>query len=322
MTVDALLSFILSLADAREQPIGDRHARGRGGCRGRPSGSCPPRPPATRPNSNASPAGCPCGRGSPSPACCSRLRCSRCSRPASGTTTTRRWRWPGRSSSSGRSSCSTASLAAIRLFEVLLIDYVPFLILLWGLYTVSGGIYAAGDAGRHARAQCLVPRGGPRAGVADGHHRRLDAPRPSDAARQRTGGSTRPTSSCSSSSSSSNLGGLLTPLGDPPLFLGFIHGVPFFWTLRLLPEYLFVVGHCPGGVRGHRHAPDAPGDSSCRPTHEPPHRRTSFQVEGAHNFLLLFGILGAVLLSGLWHTPGALVVRHPLRVPRTSCATC
>jgi len=35
-------------------------------------------------------------------------------------------------------------------------------------------------------------------------------------------------------------GGLLTPLGDPPLFLGFLRGVPFTWTLHLLPEWLFV----------------------------------------------------------------------------------
>ena len=37
-----------------------------------------------------------------------------------------------------------------------------------------------------------------------------------------------------------NCGGLLTPLGDPPLFLGFLRGVPFTWTLHLLPEWLFV----------------------------------------------------------------------------------
>ena len=36
----------------------------------------------------------------------------------------------------------------------------------------------------------------------------------------------------------SNLGGLLTPLGDPPLFLGFLNGVPFEWTLRLWPVWL------------------------------------------------------------------------------------
>ena len=38
----------------------------------------------------------------------------------------------------------------------------------------------------------------------------------------------------------SNTGGLLTPLGDPPLFLGFLQGVDFFWTLRLWPEWLAV----------------------------------------------------------------------------------
>jgi len=41
----------------------------------------------------------------------------------------------------------------------------------------------------------------------------------------------------------SNAGGLLTPLGDPPLFLGFLRGVPFFWTLRLFPIWLLAVGY-------------------------------------------------------------------------------
>lgn len=38
----------------------------------------------------------------------------------------------------------------------------------------------------------------------------------------------------------SNCGGLLTPLGDPPLFLGYLRGVPFFWTLRLFPVWLLM----------------------------------------------------------------------------------
>jgi len=37
----------------------------------------------------------------------------------------------------------------------------------------------------------------------------------------------------------SNIGGCLTPLGDPPLFLGYLEGVPFAWTFRLLPHWLF-----------------------------------------------------------------------------------
>jgi Na+/H+ antiporter NhaD/arsenite permease-like protein len=40
----------------------------------------------------------------------------------------------------------------------------------------------------------------------------------------------------------SNIGGCLTPLGDPPLFLGYLRGVPFTWTLRLLPHWLLVNG--------------------------------------------------------------------------------
>jgi Na+/H+ antiporter NhaD/arsenite permease-like protein len=39
----------------------------------------------------------------------------------------------------------------------------------------------------------------------------------------------------------SNIGGVLTPLGDPPLFLGFLRGVPFTWTFRLFPFWLFAV---------------------------------------------------------------------------------
>lgn len=37
-----------------------------------------------------------------------------------------------------------------------------------------------------------------------------------------------------------NTAGLLTPLGDPPLFMGFLKGISFLWTLRLFPQWLFV----------------------------------------------------------------------------------
>ncbi|HXX33184.1 MAG TPA: sodium:proton antiporter [Thermodesulfobacteriota bacterium] len=38
-----------------------------------------------------------------------------------------------------------------------------------------------------------------------------------------------------------NIGGCLTPLGDPPLFMGYLRGVPFFWTLRLFPHWIFMM---------------------------------------------------------------------------------
>jgi Na+/H+ antiporter NhaD/arsenite permease-like protein len=41
----------------------------------------------------------------------------------------------------------------------------------------------------------------------------------------------------------SNIGGALTPLGDPPLFLGFLKGVPFFWTLNLFPSMFLCVAY-------------------------------------------------------------------------------
>ena len=37
----------------------------------------------------------------------------------------------------------------------------------------------------------------------------------------------------------SNIGGCLTPIGDPPLLMGFMRGIPFFWSLHLLPVLLF-----------------------------------------------------------------------------------
>jgi len=192
--------------------------------------------------------------------------------------------------------------AAIRLFEVLLVDYVPFLILLWGLYTVSGGIYL--------RATLVAT---PALNVSF-----LMAGLVLASLMGTTGASmllVRPMLRANHWRKHkahvfvffiflvSNMGGLLTPLGDPPLFLGFIHGVPFFWTLRLFPEYLFVSGIVLAvflvlDVRLLRREVER------RPTHEPPRRPTSFRVEGAHNFLLLIGILCAVLLSGVWHTPG------------------
>ena len=193
-------------------------------------------------------------------------------------------------------------LAAIRLMEVLLVDYVPFLILLWGLYTVSGGIYLRATlvATPALNASFLV------AGLVL-------------ASLMGTTGASmllvRPMLRANGWRKHkahvfvffiflvSNLGGLLTPLGDPPLFLGFIHGVPFFWTLRLFPEYLFVSAI----VLAVFVAIDTRlirREIEHRPSHEPPHRRSSFRIEGAHNFLLLLGILGAVLLSGVWHTPG------------------
>lgn len=110
----------------------------------------------------------------------------------------------------------------------------------------------------------------------------------------------------------SNAGGSLTPLGDPPLFLGFLKGVHFFWTVsHIFPETLFLVGallaifYALDSWYYHRREELLPRD----PTPDTP--RLGF--DGAINFLLLLVIVGLVLMSGLWksdvvwHVAGAEV---------------
>lgn len=91
----------------------------------------------------------------------------------------------------------------------------------------------------------------------------------------------------------SNLGGALTPLGDPPLFLGFLEGVPFFWTLRLWPQWFFTVAL----VLGTFYFLDR-----SRWQHEAQHPtpEQSFQIVGAYNFAFLGGVVVAVFLPSPW----------------------
>jgi Na+/H+ antiporter NhaD/arsenite permease-like protein len=105
----------------------------------------------------------------------------------------------------------------------------------------------------------------------------------------------------------SNAGGSLTPLGDPPLFLGFLKGVDFFWTARqLLPEtgfllaVLLLVFYLLDSWFYRRSGEIAPVD----PT--PDTRRIGF--DGARNFWLLGVIIGLVLMSGLWKSDVAVNV--------------
>ncbi|USO01895.1 MAG: sodium:proton antiporter [Alphaproteobacteria bacterium] len=108
-----------------------------------------------------------------------------------------------------------------------------------------------------------------------------------------------------------NVGGALTALGDPPLFLGFLNGVDFFWTTKhLWPPTVFMVFSLLFiyWVIDHRyHRKDV---AALVPPHE---RRKSHdmvrfvEVEGKENFFYLGIILGAVIMSGYWD-PGVNTV--------------
>jgi Na+/H+ antiporter NhaD/arsenite permease-like protein len=96
----------------------------------------------------------------------------------------------------------------------------------------------------------------------------------------------------------SNVGGSLTPLGDPPLFLGFLKGVDFFWTVsHIFPETLFLTASLLGiFYLLDRWYYSKEGVMPVDPT--PDTRRLGF--DGVVNFWLLAGVVGLVLLSGFW----------------------
>jgi Na+/H+ antiporter NhaD/arsenite permease-like protein len=97
----------------------------------------------------------------------------------------------------------------------------------------------------------------------------------------------------------SNCGGLLTPLGDPPLFLGFLKGVPFEWTLLLWREWLVVNGlllvifNVLDQAIFAREERERPGSQLEEVQHHAP-----LGIEGAHNFGFLLGVVAVIYGAG------------------------
>ncbi|MFL5273112.1 MAG: sodium:proton antiporter [Anaeromyxobacteraceae bacterium] len=103
----------------------------------------------------------------------------------------------------------------------------------------------------------------------------------------------------------SNAGGLLTPLGDPPLFLGFLRGVPFLWTLRLVGPWLFVnvvllvVFYIVDSTIFRKEDLATPGDlDEIAVEHQVP-----VHISGKRNFLYLAGVVVVLLAAGSWDLP-------------------
>jgi Na+/H+ antiporter NhaD/arsenite permease-like protein len=95
-----------------------------------------------------------------------------------------------------------------------------------------------------------------------------------------------------------NAGGLLTPLGDPPLLVGFISGVPFFWTLRLFPVWCLYVGSIAGAfyfIEKRAYASETAAALS-----EDRRAATRLQIRGRASLLWLLAIVGAAFLPLGW----------------------
>lgn len=103
-----------------------------------------------------------------------------------------------------------------------------------------------------------------------------------------------------------NIGGGLTPLGDPPLFIGFLKGVDFFWTVThmflpvlLTTILLLLIFYCIDSYYYKRQ-----GEI---PTHQSTPTQT-FKVYGKQNIILLFAIIATVLLSGIWQSDISITI--------------
>lgn len=178
--------------------------------------------------------------------------------------------------------------------HIYIIDYIPFIILLWSLYTVAGGIYVKGTLkGSPAVNTVILIIGTLLASWIGTTGASMLLIRPilrSNAWRVK-----KVHTIVFFIFLVSNIGGSLTPLGDPPLFLGFLHGVPFFWTFHILPHMLFVSGillviyFLLDSYYYRKEDTSAVVQTEKEP----------LKIEGAHNFIFLVGVIGAVLFSGL-----------------------
>lgn len=101
----------------------------------------------------------------------------------------------------------------------------------------------------------------------------------------------------------SNAGGCLTPIGDPPLFLGFLRGVPFWWIMtHAWPAWLFVVGLLLLVFYGLDRANFRRAPAAVRTMEEEAEQWT---FRGLGNLLLLLVVLGSVFFPASWKVGGA-----------------
>ena len=187
--------------------------------------------------------------------------------------------------------------AAHGLVHALLAEYIPFILLLTALFTVSGGIYIRGNLhGSPVLNTGILAVGALLASFMGTTGASMLLIRPLIRANDNRRHNAHVV--IFFIFIVSNIGGSLTPLGDPPLFLGFLKGVTFFWTVgHILPDTLFLVGtllvvfflldnwlYRREGVVPVDPTPDTP----------------SFGFDGAINFWLLAVVVGLVLMSGIW----------------------
>ena len=190
---------------------------------------------------------------------------------------------------------------SITLYEVLhivLLDYIPFIILLLALFTISGGIRLKGTlVGTPLLNSVIILIGTILASWMGTTGAAMLLIRPLIRANKHRVHKVH--IMVFFIFLVANIGGSLTPLGDPPLFLGFLKGVDFFWTttamfkpmlfmiITLLLIFYFLDSRF-YGMEEH-------------PKQSDTIEKEKLGIEGSINFLFLLGVIAAVLMSGVWN---------------------
>ena len=191
--------------------------------------------------------------------------------------------------------------------HVALQEYLPFVALLTALYTTGGGVLLRGTlTGTPLTNTVLLGVGTVLASVMGTTGASMLLIRP---VLRANAGRTRKTHTfVFFIFLVANIGGSLTPIGDPPLYLGFLQGVAFFWpTIHLFPPFLF----CAAVLLGLYFAMDSMIFARERPAPTTAAPRESLRIEGGANILLIGAVVVGVLMQGVWR-PGeiALLGQH------------
>ena len=191
-------------------------------------------------------------------------------------------------------------LAGSSLVHALVAEYIPFIILLTALFAVAGGIYIRGNLhGSPGLNTAILAIGAVLASFMGTTGASMLLIRP--LIRANDNRVHKAHVAVFFIFIVSNIGGSLTPLGDPPLFLGFLKGVDFFWTVsHIFQQALFLIGV----LLVLFYALDSwyfRKEGVLRSDPTPDTGRIGF--DGGLNFLLLLAVIGLVLLSGLWKSP-------------------
>ncbi|MFO1324836.1 MAG: sodium:proton antiporter [Burkholderiales bacterium] len=180
--------------------------------------------------------------------------------------------------------------------HAVVLEYVPFVVILFALYTIAGGICVHGHvAGTPGRNTALLALGAALASVMGTTGASMLLIRPLLAGNE--GRRHRAHAVVFFILLVGNVGGALSPLGDPPLFIGYLKGIEFFWTTSalLLPTALLC-----GVLLAVFYGLDAYFSRHEPPPVEAVVTRGPIRIEGVRNLLLLAGVVGAVLMSGMW----------------------